>query len=90
MRTITLGISSREKSSKRFLDAFKGKTQGVFINFKSPDLLFKVLSGNRWDVLKAMTGAGPMSIREAGRRLNRDIKAVHRVSTPVLSQKKFI
>lgn len=78
MRTVTLGISSRGKINKRFLDAFKGKPQGTFISFKSPVLLFKVLSGNRWDVLKIMTGAGPMSIRETARRLGRDVKAVHR------------
>jgi len=38
---------------------------------------FKVLSGNRWDLIKVMTGAGPISIREAARRLGRDVKAVH-------------
>ena len=39
--------------------------------------LFTVLSGYRWDLLKVMTGAGPISIREAARRLGRDVKAVH-------------
>jgi predicted transcriptional regulator len=43
----------------------------------SPALLFKVLTGKRWELVKAMTGAGPMSIREAARRLGRDVKAVH-------------
>jgi predicted transcriptional regulator len=38
----------------------------------------KVLSGNRWKLLKVMTDTGPMSIREAARRLGRDVKAVHR------------
>jgi predicted transcriptional regulator len=39
--------------------------------------LFKVISGGRWDLLKTMTGAGPISIREASRRVGRDVKAVH-------------
>ena len=78
MHTVTLGLSSREKINKRFLDAFDGKLQGTFIGFESPTLLFKVLSGNRWELLETMTGAGPMSIREATRRLGRDVKAVHR------------
>ncbi|MCD6272534.1 MAG: transcriptional regulator, partial [Deltaproteobacteria bacterium] len=43
-----------------------------------PALLFKILSGNRWELLKVMTNAGPISMREASRRLGRDIKAVHR------------
>jgi predicted transcriptional regulator len=36
-----------------------------------------VLTGKRWELLKMMTGAGPMSIREAARRLKRDVKVVH-------------
>ena len=77
MHTIKLEISSRETTSGRFLRAFEAKPQGEFISFASPALLFKVLSGKRWDLLKLMTGAGPMTIREAARRLNRDVKAVH-------------
>ena len=40
-------------------------------------MLWKVLTAKRWELLKAMTGAGPMSIREAARRVGRDVKAVH-------------
>lgn len=39
--------------------------------------LFRVLCGKRWELLAAMTGAGPMAIREAARRAGRDVKAVH-------------
>ena len=58
MRTVTSGLSSRQKTNKRLLEAFRGKSQGEFISFESPALLFKVLSGNRWELLKVMTGAG--------------------------------
>ncbi len=77
MHIVKLGISSREKINKRFLSALKGEVQGAFIIFESPTLLFKVLSGKRWKLLEIMTGTGPMSIREAARRLGRDVKAVH-------------
>lgn len=77
MHTVTLRIASREKVNKRFLEAFKGKQQGSFISFESPAVLFKVISGHRWELLKMMTGARAMSIREASRRLERDVKAVH-------------
>ncbi len=77
MRTVTVEVSSREKINQRFQRAFKGESQGAFISFESPVLLFKVLSGKRWDLLKVMTGAGPITIREAARRLERDVKAVH-------------
>jgi predicted transcriptional regulator len=47
------------------------------ISFASPELLWQVLSAKRWDLLKALCGAGPVSIREAARRVQRDVKAVH-------------
>ena len=37
----------------------------------------KVLTAKRWELLKALCGAGPISIREAARRVSRDIKGVH-------------
>jgi len=77
MNAIRLEISSRKKTNERFLRAFEKKPQGAYISFASPSLLFKVLSGKRWDLLKIMTGAGPLTIREAARRLKRDVKAVH-------------
>ena len=77
MHTVILEVSSREKLNRRILRAFEGEPQGEFISFESPELLFKVISGKRWDLLKVMTGAGPMSIREAARQMHRDVKAVH-------------
>ncbi|MGA7811954.1 winged helix-turn-helix transcriptional regulator, partial [Caballeronia sp.] len=32
----------------------------------------------RWNIIKVITGAGPLSIREIARRVDRDVKAVHR------------
>ena len=77
MHSVALGVCSREQINERYLRAFEGEPQGEFISFESPELLFKVISGKRWDLLKVMTGAGPMTIREAARRLLRDVKAVH-------------
>lgn len=55
------------------------------INFASPELLWKVLTAKRWELLKALCGAGPVSIREAARRVNRDVKAVHGDVSALLS-----
>lgn len=77
MKTVTLEVASREKVNRRFLSAFAEEEQGTFISFSTPELLFKVISGKRWELLKVMTGAGPMSIRETARRVGRDVKAVH-------------
>ena len=77
MRTVTLVVSSREETKERLIKAFKGETQGTFISFESAALLFKILTSKRWELLKILTGAGAISIREAARRLGRDVKAVH-------------
>lgn len=78
MKTITLGVALRNAVTARFLAAMKGKTQGVYITFESPELLFEVLTQLRWNIIQAITGVGPVSIREIARRVERDVKAVHR------------
>ena len=44
-----------------------------------------MLSAKRWELLKALCGAGPVSIREAARRVQRDAKAVHGDITALLA-----
>ena len=77
MRTVTLEVSSRDKINRRFLRAVGGESQGTFISFESPALLFKVLSGKRWEMLKIMIGCRTDDHPESARRLERDVKAVH-------------
>ena len=47
-------------------------------------MLWKVLTARRWGLLKALCGVGPVSIREAARRVGRDIKTVHGDVTALL------
>ena len=77
MRTVTLGVSSIEDTKRQMAAAFKGEQQGEFISFASIELLWKVLTAKRWEILGAMTGQGALSIREVARRVGRDVKAVH-------------
>lgn len=77
MTTLTLGISSAEEAKARTLRAFRGEAQGVLIGFASAELLWKVITPKRWAILHAMTGAGPIAIREVARRVDRDVKSVH-------------
>jgi predicted transcriptional regulator len=44
-----------------------------------------VLTVKRWELLKVLCGVGPVSIREAARRANRDVKAVHNDITALLN-----
>ncbi|MFO7884657.1 MAG: transcriptional regulator [Desulfobacteraceae bacterium] len=77
MKVLTLQISTKNEWNQQILNAFEGEVQPPTITFESPALLFKILSGKRWDLLQVMAGAGPMSIREAARHAKRDVKAVH-------------
>jgi predicted transcriptional regulator len=78
MRTVTFSIASRQDVTRRALAAFQGKRQGAHISFASVDLLWQTLTRKRWELIKAMTGEGAMTIRGAARRAGRDVKAVHR------------
>lgn len=55
------------------------------ISFASYDLLHKVLAPNRMAIVRAMTGAGTLSIREVARRVGRDFKGVHSDVTSLLT-----
>ena len=77
MKTVTLSVATREGVTRRALDAFSGKRRGAHISFASADLVGKVLTAKRWELLQAMAGGGAMTLREAARRADRDVKAVH-------------
>jgi len=79
MKTVTLDVRSPEQAAQDFVDTWKsGKAQkSARISFATPELLWKVLTAKRWEILKAMCGAGPVTVREVARRVGRDIKSVH-------------
>ena len=86
MNEVTIGITHRDNANARFLAAFEtGQPQGHFIGFESEEQLWKTLTLKRWQILKAMTGAGELSIREVARRVDRDVKAVHGDVTALLN-----
>lgn len=77
MKTVTLQVAKLDEVKRRTQEAFNGKKQGSRISFATPELLFRLLTAKRWQLIRALTGAGPLTIREASRRVNRDVKAVH-------------
>lgn len=77
MTVVKIGIATLEDSIDRARRAFQGEEQGNFISFASHELMLKTMTAKRWELVKTMAGAGPISIREASRRVNRDIKSVH-------------
>ncbi|MFC3677479.1 HVO_A0114 family putative DNA-binding protein [Ferrovibrio xuzhouensis] len=76
--TVTIGIADLADVKSRARAAFRGRKQGAHITFASHDLLMKTLTPKRWDLLRAMTGLGPTGIRPLARRVERDVKSVHR------------
>ena len=87
MKTVTLDVRKPSDAMADFTQAWKtGKPQrSARISFTTPELLWKVLTEKRWELLKALCGAGPVSIREAARRVGRDVKAVHSDVTALLN-----
>ncbi len=87
MKTVTLDVRTPSDSMADFAQAWKtGKPQkAARISFASPELLWRVLTVKRWELLAVLCGAGPVSIREAARRVGRDVKAVHGDVTALLN-----
>jgi len=79
MNTVVFEVRPLEDTLADASRAMKGRftEKEARISFVTPELLWKVLTAKRWELLKALCAAGPVSIREAARRLGRDVKAVH-------------
>jgi len=79
MNTVILEVRSLADTSADAARAMaSGAGDGVArIGFATPELLWQVLTAKRRELLQAMCGAGLTSIREAARRVGRDVKAVH-------------
>jgi len=79
MNTVVLDVRSLQGTlvdASRVMKTGRA-TPGARISFATPELLWEVLTAKRWELLKALCGAGRVSIREAARRVERDVKAVH-------------
>ncbi len=76
--TVTIGVASRDDINARFMRAMTtGKRAAPFIGFVDERALWSTLTPLRWDILKMMTGAGPLALREIARRVERDVRGVH-------------
>lgn len=87
MKTVILDVRTPDDALQDFTQAWKsGKAaKTARISFATPELLWKVLTAKRWELLKVLCGAGPVSIRAAARRAERDVKAVHADVTALLN-----
>jgi predicted transcriptional regulator len=79
MRTVTLDIGGLEQGLAALRHAWDGgqAEADARISFSSPELLWKLLTAKRWDLLRVLAGQAPMSVRAIARLAGRDVKAVH-------------
>ena len=79
MKTVVFSIQTLDGVLADFATAWKAGKGGAsaHIGFETWELMHKVLSPKRLDIVRVMTGAGPLSMREIARRVGRDFKGVH-------------
>ena len=76
MTTVTIEVADQETTAGRMKAALRGEPQGAFITFPSYRALWSTLTADRWSILQALTGAGPMDRVDLARRVNRSLEAV--------------
>ena len=59
------------------LDRGDREQQAAHVAFESMETFLKVLTPNRWTLLRALRGRGPSSIRALAQALGRDYRGVH-------------
>ena len=87
MTTVVIEIKSVEQAHREIVEMLErgGADATPRIGFVSYELFYKILSPNRMAIIRAMTGAGPLSIRDVARRVERDFKGVHTDVTALLN-----
>jgi predicted transcriptional regulator len=87
VKIVTLDVLAPSESMSELVRVWKtGEPEkSAHITFATPELLWKLLNAKRWELLKVLCGAGPVSIREAARRVGRDVKGVHSDVTALLN-----
>lgn len=75
---LTIDIATPDEVKARTLAAFAGRAAATArYSFSTAEDMARILTPSRWRVISAMTGAGPLGIRELARRVERDVKGVH-------------
>jgi len=78
VKTVVLEVQSLAETLAEASQAMQtGRTeQEAHISFATPELLWQVLTARRWELLKTLCGAGSVSLREAAKRVGRDVRSV--------------
>jgi predicted transcriptional regulator len=78
-RTLTIRLDADWQRALRRagVKAKARRYQGEVLNFESPATFFGQLTERRWELVRALQGREPATIRELGRHVGRDVKRVH-------------
>ncbi len=83
MKEVTLHVQDIDayfadaREMARRLDRGESRTARARFAFESMEGLLKILTANRWALLRALRRSGPSSIRALARHLARDYRGVH-------------
>jgi len=83
MSEVKLHVEGVDAFAKRTMDMARRLDRGerrkgkAHISFESMETLLRVLTPNRWALLRALRVAGPSSIRALAKTLDRDYRGVH-------------
>ncbi len=82
---LTIGVATIEEVKAQMKAAARGKGDAVpRFTFTSGEDLLRTLNANRWSLLEALAGTGPLGVRELARRVDRDVKGVHTDATALV------
>lgn len=77
MQTLTLNVRGLDDNLNDFAQAWKTPTTSEpVISFATAELLWQVLTADRWEILKAMTGAGSLTLGTIATRVGRSTNDV--------------
>ena len=78
MNTLMIEVATEDEALAQAIAAIeRNEPQPPRYLFCSQEELFDTLTGNRFAILKALAGNGPIGVRELARRVGRDVRAVH-------------
>jgi predicted transcriptional regulator len=76
MSTLIIDVADLDAVKASLQAAFRGEPQGCRFTFPSEEALLAMLTPNRWSIVKALTGAGPLPPSELAQRVGRDLDGV--------------
>jgi predicted transcriptional regulator len=78
MKTVVFEVMEPDAAMARVKADLKAGKPAKYARqtFRSAESMARVLTPTRWAIVQALTGAGPLGVRELSRRVGRDVKGI--------------